>query len=358
MLLHSSMSSRASHLPSSKLGLSLERHRDRPPTPPTPAAPPPPGASHAMALWPLLVRVLAAASTLPAAAASPAPSAAAPSLTFHKPSLVGSSNYTHFWMPEPLFRAAATPEAPLLVGIALHGDSGPWGRCPNPNHPQNCSAMYRSDTAGGERWAPTQSRLPANALVQPTARNTSRGFSGKLVINAGTNTSGSLSWREWRWAADTGLVPVGPPGTSHVSGLPPVFSSSLTVLPSSVQLRDGSWLAVAYGATQADVEAGTGNRTCVGMFHWQAHFCVSVFVLASATEGRSWQYRSSLRWHPDMGSAVGGPSEAALTLLPDDRVLAVYRVEQHENLWQSLSGDRAYTWGEPMQTGAWSVCVR
>ena len=28
-------------------------------------------------------------------------------LTFHKPEEVGSSNYTHFWMPQPLFRAAA-----------------------------------------------------------------------------------------------------------------------------------------------------------------------------------------------------------------------------------------------------------
>jgi hypothetical protein len=27
--------------------------------------------------------------------------------TFHKPALVGESNYTHFWMPQPLFRLAA-----------------------------------------------------------------------------------------------------------------------------------------------------------------------------------------------------------------------------------------------------------
>ena len=26
------------------------------------------------------------------------------SALFHRPSLVGESNYTHFWMPEPLFR--------------------------------------------------------------------------------------------------------------------------------------------------------------------------------------------------------------------------------------------------------------
>jgi hypothetical protein len=50
-----------------------------------------------------------------------------------------------------------------------------------------------------------------------------------------------------------------------------------------------------------------------------------------------------------------GPSEAAVTLLPDGRVLAVYRVEEHENLWQSLSSDGGVTWGKPQKTSTWSV---
>lgn len=246
-------------------------------------------------------------------------------------------------------------EPPLYVGIALHGDSGPWGKCPNPKHPQNCSAMYRSVDANADRWEPTAA-LPANALIQPTANSTSRGFSGKVVIDTATNTTGTVSWKEWRWVAhDGGVTEVVDSGMSKVTGLPPVFGEFLYVLPSSIRLHDGSWLAVAYGATQADHAAGSGNRTCVPMFHWQAHFCVSVFVMVSTDEGRSWRYRSSLSWHPSMGTSVGGPSEAALSLLPDGRVLAVYRVEEHENLWQSLSSDDGVSWGAPLQINAWSV---
>jgi hypothetical protein len=174
------------------------------------------------------------------------------------------------------------------VGIALHGDSGPWGKCPNPKHPQNCSAMYRSLTAGADAWAPTEG-LPGNALIQPTEDNTSRGFSGKVVIDPSTNTTGTWSWREWRWAAGAGVSGIGGVGKSAVTGLPPIDGTFLSVLPSSIRLPDGSWLVVAYGATQADEKAGSGNRTCVPMFHWQSHFCVAVFVLATADEGRSWQ---------------------------------------------------------------------
>ena len=239
--------------------------------------------------------------------------------TFHQPSLVGSSNYTHFWMPEPLFHAAAATDGstmgedeaavppPLYVGIALHGDSGPWGKCPNPKHPQKCSTLYRSLDDSLAHWAPGNvGELPANALIQPTANNTSRGFSGKVVIDPSTNTTGTVGWKEWHWAANTGVKLVGGTGKAAVTGLPPVFGASLVLLPSSVRLNDGSWLTVAYGATQLDHAAGSGNRTCIGLFHWQAHFCVSVFVLASVDEGRSWRYRSSLHWHPSMGSSVGG----------------------------------------------------
>jgi hypothetical protein len=288
-----------------------------------------------------------AALALLAGAAGPvaaAAEAAGATPTFHRPSLVGTSNYTHFWMPEPLFRAAAEPSAPLLVGIALHGDSGPWGKCPNPKHPQNCSAMYQSRGASGASWSPTTA-LHANALIQPTADGGSRGFSGKIAMDASTNTTGSFSWQEWRWTAHAG-VRVVHSAVTPVVGLPPIDGASLTVLPSSARLGDGSWLALAYGATQADRAAGSGNRTCVPLFHWQAHYCAAVFVLATADEGRSWRYRSSLHWHPTMGSAVGGPTEAALTLLRDGRLLAVYRVEEHENLWQSLSSDGGQNTGK------------
>ena len=68
-----------------------------------------------------------------------------------------------------------------------------------------------------------------------------------------------------------------------------------------------------------------------------------------------------------MGPLVGGASEPSVTFLPstDDSgtgtgtgtgtLLAVFRVEQHTNLWQATSTDGGYHWTEPMQTNAWSV---
>ena len=223
--------------------------------------------------------------------------------------------------------------------------------CPNP---QNCSAMYRTTGATIDAWEQTDA-VAANALVR-TSNVSSRGFGGKVAIDSRTNRSGVLAMNEWRWSADApGTIAVTARRAVPVTGLPAVYGSELTVVPTSVRLPDGNWLAMAYGATLADVEAGSGNRTCVGLFHWQAHFCARIFVLASATNGDSWQYRSSLTWDPEMGKAVGGPSEGALTLLADGSLLAVFRVEQHENLWQSVSSTGGRTWGAPTQTNAWSV---
>jgi hypothetical protein len=36
----------------------------------------------------------------------------------------------------------------------------------------------------------------------------------------------------------------------------------------------------------------------MGMFHWQAHFCVTDFVLGSSDGGLSWQFRSQINWTP------------------------------------------------------------
>lgn len=57
-----------------------------------------------------------------------------------------------------------------------------------------------------------------------------------------------------------------------------------------------------------------------------------------------------------MGTRVGGPSEAAITLLADGRtLLAVYRVQSYEYLWQSTSTDGGRTWAAAVQSNAWSV---
>jgi hypothetical protein len=65
-----------------------------------------------------------------------------------------SSNMTgvdgHFWMPQPLFRAAAAPDADLLVSVAMHGDGVV---CPPPEHPhQACEAAFSKGAAADAPW--------------------------------------------------------------------------------------------------------------------------------------------------------------------------------------------------------------
>lgn len=283
----------------------------------------------------------------------------AANLTFHTPVLLGASNYTHFWMPIPLFRAAADPAADLLVTIALHGDSGPWGHCPNPKHPQNCSVGYRlSDGA----WEPYR-EFPGNAPLRLDRRR-SRSYGGKVVLDnasGSASTSGTVGWEDIEWTQLSG-VRVLDRGHARVRGLPPTYGASLMLLPSAVHLRDDAgggnrtWVALAYGATVADHAAGAGDRTCVGVYRWQAHFCSRTYVLATTDAGVSWDYRGSIGWRAQMGKHVSGPNEAALTLLADGRtLLAVVRVESHTNLWQALSVDGGITWSPPLESNAWSV---
>ena len=279
-------------------------------------------------------------------------SMASPTASFATPTLVGASNYTHFWMPIPLFRAAADETADLYMTVALHGDSGPWGPCPNPKHPQNCSAGYRRTQTG--RWHRSP-EFAGNAVLR-LSRTRSRGFGGHVILDAASSngTSGKIAWQDWEWSPP-GITVTGH-GHAPVIGLPPSYGASLMMLPSAVRLTDGAWVALAYGATQADHAAGAGDRTCVGLYRWQAHFCSRTYVLGTTDGGASWAYRGSIGWVPAMGRRVSGPNEAALTLLPDARtLLATVRVEGHTNLWQALSDDGGATWGAPVEANAWSV---
>lgn len=276
----------------------------------------------------------------------------------HKPELVGRSNYTHFWMITSSTPTSLLPSASIRLEIMLHGDSGPWGKCPNPRHPQNCTAQYTN--RGGE-WRDIMQTdnpvtVPGNAPIRLSQSQT-RGFAGTAAVS---NNTATLRWQRWEEDPSTGAVRVLDDGTAYVTGLPPLASRELVLLPSLVRLPGGTGpgevLAAAYSTAVADKAAGAGNRTCVGIYKWQAHFCSTLLVLASADEGLSWQYRSRLQWSPAMGHAVEGPDEGALTLLPDNRtLLAVFRVQEHRNYWQATSTDGGRSWGAAAETNAWSV---
>jgi hypothetical protein len=214
--------------------------------------------------------------------------------------------------------------------------------------------MYRGAGADGAGWSAVAEPLNGNALVRLDGLH-SRGFSGKIKIDTRTNTSGWAYWDAWGYDQDSGTVANVSRGASRVTRLPPVLGD-IVLMPSATRLANGDWITIGYGTTRAAKAAGDGNRTCVGMYHWQAHFCSSDFVLGTSDGGHSWQFRSELSWVPAMGKLVGGASEPAVTLLADKRtLLAVFRVEQHTNLWQATSTDGGFHWSPSVQTNAWSV---
>ena len=73
--------------------------------------------------------------------------------------------------------------------------------------------------------------------------------------------------------------------------------------------------------------------------------CSSLLIMSTTDLGLTWRYRSRLGWVPAMGQRVSGPDEGAVSLLPDGMLLAVYRVQEHRNYWQSTSSDGGVTLG-------------
>jgi len=143
-------------------------------------------------------------------------------VAFHGPVLVGSSSYTHFWMPSSLFRGAGDD---LILSIDFAGDGKP---CPPPHHPQNCSGLFRSRDLG-RSWAPVFGDTPGLAL--PIPQRAEPGKTRTYNFEATASAAGgyeifSAMWRDdgaevERVSAESVMVPLlgfpplaGPPAAS------------------------------------------------------------------------------------------------------------------------------------------------
>jgi len=291
---------------------------------------------------------LAMATLLSLALASAGASDVPFEATFSALETIGSSNYTHFWMPTPLARLSAAPTAPLFAHVDLCGDGG---ACPPPGHPQQHTAYFSEPAAGG-RWARDAHALAANALIRLNATAT-RGLGG-ITLDPATNNTATVTYNDWS-TDSAGRISTPPrAGTAAVTGLPDMgqiayFQST----PSAILPTGGGGdvaLAQFYGYGAAAV--GLGGCTAI-----KSRGCYSTFTLASHDKGASWQFRSAIHWDKRMPAHVEGPCEPTLVTLPDGKtLLSIFRLKgAGGNLWQATSADAGRTWSAAVETNAWAV---
>lgn len=269
--------------------------------------------------------------------------------TFSGLQMIGSSNYTHFWMPTPLARLSTAPSAPLLAHVDLCGDGG---TCPPPGHPQPNSAYFSEPggAAADGAWAAEATHLAANALIRLNATAT-RGLGG-IKLDTSTNTTATVTHNDW--VADSkGRITSTQLGHAHVTGLPPMLQIAyLQSTPSAIlRTSDGGEVALAQFYGYASSAPGLAGCTA------GVRMCYSVFTLASTDKGASWQFRSAIHWDSKrMPAKSEGPCEPTLIALPDGRtLLSIFRLGEHQNLWQATSADQGRTWSAASETNAWSV---
>ena len=288
-----------------------------------------------------------------AAAAAAVPFAA----TFRDLQMIGSSNYTHFWMPTPLARLSRAADAPVYAHVDLCGDGT---ACPPPGHPQPGAAYFSQPAAGGA-WAAEATHLAANALIRLNATAT-RGL-GSIVLDPTTNTTATVTYNDWVADSEGGVRPVTPGrlGRARVTGLPPMLQ---------IAYFQSTPSAILQTTTSGGAGAGAGGELHLAQFYGYAasapglagctggvRMCYSVFTLASTDKGASWRFRSAIHWDGSrMPAGVEGPCEPTLIALPDGKtLLSIFRLSPNRNLWQATSVDQGRTWSAARETNAWAV---
>lgn len=277
------------------------------------------------------------------------------STRFHSPTLVGESNWSHFWMPATIFKGSG---GDLIMSIDLAGDGKP---CPPPGHPQNCSALYRS-VDGGDSWGIAYGNVPGMALPIPqsaahtgTAKTRVYNFASKA-----TGTPGSFSIFSSVWVDSVG------PGIERVdaesvdvpmTGFPPLAGDS------SGPAASGNVILLAGVSPPTHVGTFYGrlrnsSRGChpfegAGAPPWPG--CDSAFFAASTDAGRSWAYRSHINWNPSMSSKAEGVTECSIAQLRNGKLLSLFRLQSNLPLYKAYSTDHATTWSMPEQTDTWAV---
>ena len=260
---------------------------------------------------------------------------------------IGSSNYTHYWMPSPLSKVSAAPDAPLYAHIDLCGDGT---KCPPPIHPQPAGA-YLTEPATGGPWVAEATHLATNALIRLNGTST-RGF-GSIVLDTSTNNTATASYNDWVASDGTVSLVSHKAGSAPVTGLPPMLMIAYFQSTPSAVLKTVSGGEIAFAQFYAYLASAPRLGGCTG----GVKMCYSTITLASEDKGASWQYRSAINWDKSqMPPAVEGPCEPTLVALPDGKtLLSIFRLNSYQNLWQATSLDQGRTWSMASETSAWAV---
>eukprot|EP01048_Picozoa_sp_COSAG05_P006205 COSAG05_NODE_392_length_10391_cov_8.232899_8_plen_319_part_00 len=295
-----------------------------------------------------------------------------PGVAFHPPVMVGESNWSHFWMPSSLFKGEAND---ILMAVDLAGDGKP---CPPPHHPQNCSALFRSQDSGLS-WGQVYGSVPGMALPIPQhtpGKTRTFNFDGKAAGSPGQYEVFSAMWLDTpagvqRVGAESVVVPL--LGFPPLAG-PPAMSGNV------VRLRNSSTLigtmcrlclhsnsrilrqlfepplinpVCRYGRLARPVQ-GCKPFEGRGAPPWPG--CDSNFFATSTDEGRSFQYSSHIDWNPTtMSPKAEGITESSITELHDGRLLSVFRLQSNLPMFKAYSTDQAKTWSNPEKTPTWAV---
>eukprot|EP01052_Picozoa_sp_SAG31_P020008 SAG31_NODE_1484_length_8160_cov_5.766778_6_plen_441_part_00 len=277
------------------------------------------------------------------------------STRFHPPTLVGESNWSHFWMPATIFKGG---ERDLIMSIDLAGDGKP---CPPPGHPQNCSALYCS-ADNGASWTRKYGNIPGMALpisqLAPSpdaARTRVYNFASKSTGNPHNFSIFSSVWLD-----------------SPSAGIQRVSAESFDVVMSGFPLMAGTSSGPS-ASGNVILLAGVSPPTHLGTFYgrlrnsthgchpyegagappWPG--CDSAFFAASTDAGRSWAYRSHIDWNPSMPTKAEGVTESSITQLQNGTLLSVSRLQSNLPLYKAFSTDEARSWSTPERMDAWAV---
>lgn len=123
-----------------------------------------------------------------------------------------------------------------------------------------------------------------------------------------------------------------------------------------IMVKENVQTALYVNGNILDIGGGKLFVTLYGKFAGDR--TANLYAFESADRGLTWQYVATLARGKDYPFAYDGPSESNSALLPDGRILCVYRmgpVRPHF-FYKSYSADKGRTWSKPARVeGAWSV---
>ncbi len=276
------------------------------------------------------------------------------SVEFGAPTLVGSSNTTHFWFPASVLQLGSGPagSATVLQGVSRHGD----GHADAKSAPTGATRLTRD---GGHTYegVPPVGAFPVVPEVPAFSKrvNNLDNFSS---LNDFHCVNASCSGDVVQWASNgTGTGDIRPTKylPLRVDGVSAELRSAVDG-ERPIMLRDGSVLLATYGF------ASDASQTCSKDMPDRKCYSIFLFTLPElSAERTSWRYLSRIDHTPAMsahGATVEGPCEPAIVQLPgnDDRILSVFRVNGFTSHWAAISKNGGKDWGTPFPTkSTWAV---